>query len=279
MGRVRIAAAALIAACAALWSLAAAAQVEGGFFGIDAAQGMRLELSSEGGALRLPDGTRFEFRGEVVGGALEATLERPEGPAFLRVTPRPAGVEAVLAPVDAQGLLDVGATQAFAFLRDGTPLPDLPRGFLPAPAAPVRAFDARAFVRSYAFWEPLGAALAYDALEPRMRTVIRLFPIVHTDLLWKLCQSPESTAGLAEALRGQGVSCAEVNDAMRRALAGASFTRFKADVAAERAILDTAIGCADDLSRTDPDCRRAGQETARRAVSMETAATVLRRYR
>jgi len=143
----------------------------------------------------------------------------------------------------------------------------------------VRAFDARAFVESYPFWEPQGALWAYEALEPRHRTVIRLFALVQADLLWKLCQSPQRGAGLAEALRGQGVVCADVVNAVAAAQAGGAFDRFKANVAQERALLVATLDCGDKYVAHGPGCADAARETARRAVSMETAATVLRRYR
>lgn len=158
-------------------------------------------------------------------------------------------------------------------------MPQQPRRFLPAPTGPVRAFDARAFVESYPFWEPLGALWAYEALEPRHRTVIRLYPLVQTDLLWKLCQSPQRGAGLAEALRGQGVVCADVMNAIAAAQTSGAFDRFKSDVAKERALLVTTLDCGDKYVSHGPGCAEASRETARRAVSMETAATVLRRYR
>ena len=43
--------------------------------------------------------------------------------------------------------------------------------------------------------------------------------------------------------------------------------------------LRDALDCADDLTRTRAECARAGRETARRAASMDTVATVLRRIR
>jgi hypothetical protein len=150
---------------------------------------------------------------------------------------------------------------------------------MPPPTTPPRAIEPRSFVSSYPFWPPLSVAMAYEALEPRFRSVVKLYPLVQADLLWKLCASPQRTPGIAEALRGQGLGCAEVASAFDAMQRGDGFNRFKRDVAADAAILIDALGCADDLRRTDPACARAGRETAARAVSMETAATVLERYR
>jgi hypothetical protein len=262
---------------------AALAELQGVYLGIGAAAGMRVELSatSDGysGAFTDVDGVKRPFTAYRLDDTAETTMSLAEGPVFMRVSPEPIGARVVIVPFDAEGRLVVPQTRALAFLREGIDAPAVPERFIPAPTGPVRAMEARAFVSSYPFWEPAAAAWGYAAVEPRFRTVIRLFPLVQTDLLWKLCQGSARAEGLAEALRGQGVTCADVTGAIRAAQAGPTFDRFKRDVAAERAMLLTALGCADDLTRTQQDCSRAGAETARRALSMETAATVLSRYR
>lgn len=263
-----------------LWAAGAAAQVAGTYVGVDLAEGMRLTLTEKGGGVLLrADGQERRFAGQPASGGFEALLEGPEGRTVIRLFPEPIGVRVVLAPVDAAGVMDTLDLVTLAFLREGVDLPPKPDRFLPAPRGPVAAFDAVAFVASYPFWEPEGAALAYDAVAPRFRTVIRLYPLVQADLLWKLCAGATRGAGVAEALRGQGVTCEQVTAAVRKMQASEAFDRFKRDVNRERALLQTALGCADDLIRQRPECAKAGAETAKRAVSMETAATVLARYR
>lgn len=266
-----------------LWAPAAVAELAGVYLGVGASAGMRVELSAQGdgfaGVFTDADGVARPFTADRLGEDAETAIELSSGPAFLRISPEPIGARVVIVPFDAEGRLLVAASRAFAFLREGVDAPHLPERFIPAPTGPLRAIEARAFVASYPFWEPLAASWGYAAVEPRLRTVIRLFPLVQTDLLWKLCQNPGRAEGLAEALRGQGVTCAEVTGAIRAAQAGPAFDRFKRDVAAERATLMVALACADDFTRTQQDCARAGAETARRALSMDTAATVLSRYR
>lgn len=273
----------LAALALTLWAQAALAQLDGAYLGLGAAEGWRLEIATEGDAyavtLTEPDGARRAFGADRLGDGAEGVAMLSSGEALLRIAPQAVGVQVVAIPFDGVRTLDAGRTQTLAFRRADVALPQQPRRFLPAPTGPVRAFDARAFVESYPFWEPQGALWAYEALEPRHRTVVRLFPLVQTDLLWKLCQSPQRGAGLAEALRGQGVVCADVVDAIAAAQAGGAFDRFKADVAKERALLVETLDCGDSYVAHGPNCPKAAQETARRAVSMETAATVLRRYR
>ena len=277
----RMAALALVAALQAATALAS--DLVGRYRGIDAAAGMRLEIEARGrgfrGVLTEADGAARRFEADDLDGLAEAAVTLSEGRALLRLSPAAAGVSVVVAPFGRDDSYDPSRTRALAFLREGLDAPPAPRRFVPAPTRSGAPVEARAFVDSYPFWEPLGAAWGYEGVEPAKRTVIRLFALVQTDLLWKLCQSPERTPGLAEALRGQGVTCQEVIAAIRRAqTAGAPFNRFLRDVAAERAVLLQVLDCADGPS-AGAKCRTAAQETARRAVSMETAATTLRRYR
>ena len=262
---------------------AAMAQFAGRYVGIDAAKGMTVELSVSGssarGTLTRADGSRTRFSGEVVDDSLEASFTDQGRRIYLRLLAEPIGARLVLVPIDADNVLRVDQTEAFAFLREGVDAPQRPERFLPPPDRPIAYIEPRAFVSSFPFWPPRSVALAYEGLEPRFRSVIKLYPLVQADLLWKLCASPERTPGIAEALRGQGLSCNDVNAAFRTMQAGAGFGRFKREVAAESRALMTTLGCADDLRRNDTACRTAATETARRATSMETAGSVLARYR
>lgn len=266
-----------------LTAITASAQVAGRYDGIDAASGMTLAIEESGqrarGTLTMDDGREIDFRGEIVGETLEATFTDGGVRVYLRAVTEPIGARVVLVPMDEDNQLRVDRTRAYAFLREGVSLPERPTRYMPPPTTRPRAIEPRAFVASYPFWPPLSVAMAYEALEPRFRSVVKLYPLVQADLLWKLCTSPERTPGIAEALRGQGLSCAEVSQAFRRMQETGSFDRFKRDVTASSAALITTLGCADDLRRLEQACKDAAQETARRAVSMETAGTVLARYR
>lgn len=278
----------IAAILAVVWGLGvpstALAQFAGRYVGIDAAQGMRIEMEAPRsgqtrGTLRRPDGTSLRFAGEVIGDTLEASVTEGGVRSYLRLVAEPIGALMVLVPFDSQNQLRVDQTETFAFIREGVSMPAPPERFLPPPDRPVPYIDPRAFVSSYPFWPPRSVAMAYEGLEPRYRSVVKLFPVVQADLLWKLCASPERTPGIAEALRGQGLTCAEVDTIFRTMQAGDGFDRFKRSVASESRLLMQTLGCADDRRRNDPACRAAAQETARRATSMETAGTVLARYR
>jgi hypothetical protein len=265
-----------------LVGVAAQAEFPGRYVGIGAAEGMTLALEEGRGArldgeIALGDGVARDFQGEQVGAVVEGALALEDGAAFVQIIEDGAGVAVRITPVDGDGRMLLDRAVGYAFVPEGTVIPELPDRFLYEPRRPPAAIDAEAFVASYPFWTPLGAAWGYDAVAERFRTVIRLYPMVQTDLLWKLCQSPQRTAGIAEALSGQGVTCRDVLGALPEG--GAALARFRRDVESERALLRTALDCATKIASAPAGCAEAGRETARRAASMDTVATVLRRYR
>lgn len=274
---------ATMALSAIFLATAALAEIAGSYLGLAEAKGLRLDLQEAGGRYTASftdlRGVVTEFRAEKLGEMLEGEMSLDGERMLVRVRPRPIGAELVLLPMDAEGLPVPSGARAFAFLRQGVDVPDQPENYIAPPAGPIRAIDGGAFVSSYAFWNPMEVAWAYDAVEPRLRTVIRLFPLVQTDVAWKICAAPRRTAGIAEALRGQGVGCSDILSAMERAQASNAFSRFKRDVEVEKRELVTAMDCADDLTRTRRDCSNAANAASRRAVSMETIQTVLARYR
>lgn len=271
----------MIAAALALAAWAAAA-LEGGYVGVGPAEGMALELRAarggyEGAVIEI-DGARAAFDAEAVGDGAEGTLILSTGRYLMRLAPQSVGLAAVMLPIDDAGAARADQAAALAFRRRDVAEPDAPTRWLDAPSGPVGAIDARGFVSSYPFWTAQAAAWGYEAVRPALRSVIRLHPHVQADLLWKLCEAPRRGAALAEALSGQGVTCADVRAARRRAEAGSGFNRFKRAVAAERAELMTALACAENFARNKPSCAASAEQTAARAVAMETARTVLRRY-
>jgi hypothetical protein len=271
----------LLALLCLLSPLAAHAEFPGRYVGIDAADGMRLELEAARGArltgsLDLGFGDPIAFQAEEVDGVVEAALATADRAYFAQIIEDGPGVVARLTPVDREGRLYPEEASTFAFVPEGTPIPDLPTRFIPEPRGPIRTIEPRSFVVSYPLWSAQGAAWGYDAVPERYRTVIRLYPLVQADLLRKICRSPQRTRGIAEALDGQGVTCDDVTRALPESAPG---SRFDAAVEGERRLLAQALACARKLLRRDPKCAEAGRETARRAASMETVRTVLARYR
>ena len=57
------------------------------------------------------------------------------------------------------------------------------------------------------------------------------------------------------------------------------FERFKEEVRAQKATLRMTVRCADGFPESKANCDSAARELAAQAVSLDTAATVLARYR
>ena len=170
-------------------------------------------------------------------------------------------------------------TPKLLFLREDLELPTLPARYIEPPQQPGGTIDPEAFIESYAFWSSESVSYGFGMVRGRYRTLIRLHATVQADILWKMCQSQAAPAELAEALRGQGVNCQDVLFKIDTAIqSGEAFNRFKADVLTQKNQLTEAIRCSIDYRRNSQDCKQAGARIAAAAVSLETVASVLRRY-
>lgn len=263
----------------------AAAQdsLEGDFFGVGDADGMRLEIrrSGEGFAMTLTDagGQSQDFTADAVEDKAEAVIELNGRPAYLFFTAAPAGVAVTWTPVEISGEVRVDETIVLGFLREGTAVPELPEVVVAPPSRPGQMIAANAFLSSYEFWDPDGVVRGYEGLPQRFRTLMRLYPMVQLDVIWKLCLAPNGGRAQALALRGQGVSCNEVVQLFAAMQRDGRFSRFKEEMGREKEQLRTTVQCSDGYPLPQSACNEASAELSRRAVALETAATVVRRYR
>lgn len=255
----------------------------GGYFGIGNADGMRLVISQDAGGfsgtLSDASGTSQPFSADAVGDSAETVVDLNGRPAFLRISPVPVGATVAWTPIDPTGVMLAAETQVLAFLKDGTALPDLPEEFVPPPSRPGALISGNAFLMSYSFWPPDGVVTGYEALPQKFRTLMRMFPLVQLDVIWKLCLAPDAGQAQAVALRGQGLTCDQVNAQFAAMQRDGRFDRFKDDADAERGRFVVTVRCADAYPMTKQQCDEAARYLATAAVSMETAATALSRYR
>lgn len=279
----RLVAASLLLGALLMPALGADAELSGKYYGIDEATGASLTIERSGGGYR---GTFFdahgnsqEFEAERSGEAAKAVLDMDQRKVLLLVDPLPFGAKVTLVPYNAEGQLDPAAGRLLDFVRAGLDLPEPGPGFMPAPAHDRGRITANGFLASYEFWSPVGVRNGYLSLPEKSRTLIRLFPAVQLDVIWKLCLAPDPGRALTVALRGQGVSCAEVLDGIAEAQRTGKFDRFKAEVRDQKATLQLNVRCAGVYPESKRDCERAARELSTRAVTLETAATVLKRYR
>jgi hypothetical protein len=261
----------------------ASEELSGVYYGVDDATGASIQIRPDPGGYR---GTFFDAQGKSqafsadrAGDAAEAILDMDGRTVLMRMFPLPYGAEVSLIPLDEKGRLVAAAARVLNFVRMGLELPQPDSDFVEAPRDYTGRVTGNGFLASYEFWNPTGVRNGYLSLPDRFRTLMRLFPAVQLDVIWKLCLAPSPERALALALRGQGVSCPEVIEGIAKTQRSGSFVTYKAEVAEQRDTLRMSVRCADGYPEARKDCDRAASALSRQAVSLDTAATVLNRYR
>ncbi len=270
-----------------LWLAAGPARaqivLEGTYLGMGEAAGARLEIAPDPGGFRgswrPAGGAAQSFEADRRGDQAETVVTLSGRAHLMQVTPLPWGAEVALIPFNQDGTLALDGARLAGYRREGVAAPEPPEGFVPAPRDPAVQITANSFLSSYEFWRPQGVLAGYLALPPRSRTMIRLFPAVQLDVIWKLCLAPRSDRALALALKGQGVNCAEVVSGLAEVQSAGRFDAYKREVAEERDALIVSVRCGEGYVMRRADCRAAAERMARQALSLETAASVLARHR
>ena len=273
----------LVGVLAALMPASAQEVLNGRYFGVDDASGATIQIAPDAEGFRGiffdPLGNSQEFEADRVDDAAEAVLDMDGRTVLLRMAPLPYGAQVSLVPFDGEGNLILQASRSLGFVREGFRLPELPPDFTEAPRQPGQRIAGNAFLVSYQFWEPAGVVNGYNGLPDRFRTLMRMFPAVQLDVIWKLCLAPGAERALAVALRGQGLGCPQVIDGIANVQRAGRFNAYKQEVEAERSSLRMSVRCADGYVESKPDCDAAARTLSEKAVSMQTASMVLQRYR
>lgn len=257
----------------------AADPVLGDYVGLDGAQSMVLAVHPQGASYAVvfrptPSGQVYNVEAERVGaGVVEGAVEWRGGAGVMRVAARGPGVLMTWAPLGPQGEPDPSRTQSFAFIRRGAQLPALPSRAASPPRRGEKV-DPSVFLATYEFWEPAAVEAGYEGLSESDRVLMRLYPLVQTDVLWKMCGAPAGGEGLPEALRGQSVTCAQIADAMAAGQASGRFDAFKQQTAAQRADALKAIECGRGQNRAS-DCAAAAKRTQETVLSLQSVAGAL----
>jgi hypothetical protein len=261
----------------------AAEELSGKYIGIDDAIGASIDIRPISSGFQ---GTFFDARGKSqafkadrAGDNAEAILDMDGRTVLMRMVPLPYGAEVTVVPYDQAGALLIQEGRTLSFVRSGLDVPKPGAGFVDAPRDESRTIAANGFLASYQFWPPVGVRNGYLSLPERFRTLMRLFPAIQLDVIWKLCLAPEANRALSIALRGQGVSCAEVIEGIANAQKSGSFDIYKAEVAQQNATLRMTVRCADGYPESKKNCDRAARELSIQAISLDTAGAVLDRYR
>lgn len=258
-------------------------RLSGTYLGVKDAEGARIEIRPEehgfSGTFHDARGRSQAFKADRIGQAAEAVLDMGGEPVLMQVSPMPYGAEVVLVPIEPSGELNAARGRVDSFVRPDLDVPELPEDFLPPPASPDTRITGNTFLNSYEFWSPTGVRNGYLALPERVRTLMRFFPAVQLDVIFKLCLAPQSDRALATALRGQGVNCSQVVDAMAAAQRSGQFESYKAEVQEELERFRTSVRCAAGYVESKSTCDNAARRLSQAALSLETAAHVLARLR
>jgi|GEM_PF-1941782 len=262
-----------MAILALLMSPALAQQgLSGTYYGLDDARGLTIDLQESGrgatGRIAAPDGSGQAINGRREGTTIVSDLIFRGKRGTARMTPKGIGLGFAWRSED--GSADV----VFAFGRRGLELPPPSASYVPESQL-GRDVRPHVFVASYEFWSPDTVARHYQAMEEKYRAIVQLFPAVQTDLIWKLCQSANRPFGLGEALRGEGVTCEQVDQRLKQSQQTGGFNRFKRRVHTERADAERAVQCAQGIHQPAV-CARSARRTQQAAISLETVMTVLR---
>lgn len=261
-------------------------QLGGGYRGIDSADGWRLLLSPVVVSDKAGyDGVFIDEKGQSTGfvafgneTSAEAHVIFSNGEAFFNIEIRPVGLVLRWVPIGADGQLAVESAQMFPFIRDDISLPTAPDDLANPPDEVTASFNSIAFVKSYEFWTPEQTGRAYASMTGQSRTLIKLYASVHTDILWKLCQARATPEGLAEALDGQGIDCPALLNAMADIQQRGAFGAYKGNLSPERTALLDALRCATGTLRPRDLCIEISKGTSERALSLDTAASIVARY-
>ena len=270
-----------------LWAVAplssqAAEALNGLYFGVDDAAGasIRIEPDSQGfsGTFFDRNGNSQSFEADRVEDAAEAVLDMDGQAVLLRMAPLPFGAQVSLIPFNSEGNLELEYARSLGFVREGTSLPELPADFVSAPREGCERIAGNSFLSSYQFWEPSGVVNGYVCLPERFRTLMRMFPAVQLDVIWKLCLAPRADRALAFALKNQGVDCKGVLAGIASAQRNGRFNQYKGEVTSERNSLQTSVRCADGYLESKETCEAAARTLKSNAISLSNAAMVLGRY-
>ncbi|MEO0682095.1 MAG: hypothetical protein AAF192_16950 [Pseudomonadota bacterium] len=257
-------------------------ELAGTYKGLGSARGMELRINEgtrPGGFFRDSNGTEAEIGGGWRDGGLEFLLNFPGRPVFARAVPVTLGLQLTVVPFGADGAPDGAEARILAFVREGVRVPEQPPLYQPAPVRDDGESDPDVFLASYQFWEPDGVVNGFSNIGARYRTILRMFPQVHADVLWKLCQSARRQDLVAEALRGQGARCADILETVDRLQRSGRFTAWKQAVEQQIAELIVPVQCARGYVVREAICAPASRRIADAAVSLETVGSALARWR
>lgn len=256
--------------------LAAKAQaLEGTYRGLDGATGITIRLSSAGGGyvgeIIAGSGGRADLTATAIPGGARGPLTLKGQSGTVDLLSQPLGLSMVWRPDNG------GSELVYAFRHERLTLPTKPPGYTDPPPPGATRVNPISFLTSYEFWEPAQVGRAYDGLDDKYRVLMKAFATVHTDILWKLCLAPVAPDQLVDALRGEGVTCADLRTQLRDSQRDGAFMNYKRAVHAQKADAMLAVECARGINPVSV-CAQAARRTQAATLSLETVGSVLNRF-
>jgi len=252
-----------------------AQEIGGTYRGIDSAEGITVQLTRGGNGyvaeIIAQSGGRATINAGTISGGARGPLTLQGQPGIVEFLSRPVGLSMIWRPNSG------GEELVYAFRHERLALPTPPAGYKDPPPPGATRVNPIDFLNSYEFWSAAQVARTYDGLDDKFRVILKTFSTVHADILWKLCRAPVAPDQLADALRGQGVTCIDVQNKIKASQTTGAFTTFKRAVQVQKVDALLAVECARGIN-TASVCARAAQITQQAALSLETVGAVLKRF-
>lgn len=258
-------------------------RLNGRYYGIDDATGASIVIRPSGngyaGTFYDAQGNSEDFKADAIEDAAETVLSMDGRVVLMRMAPLPYGAQVSIVPYGPDGKLIIEASRSLGFLREGVKLPQMPKDGLAPPRSDCTRVGAYGFMVSYEFWPPAGVMNGFNCLPERARTLMRFFPGVKVDVVWKICLAPDNRAALARALQQTGLTCENVVGAVADIQRRNRFSRYKEAVATEREVLTMVMRCAEGYPETKANCERASRQLKDYAISLKTPGEWLAQFR
>lgn len=267
---------------------AQANEMAGTFVGIDEADGMAVWINPDPSSTKRFKGrvlaknkTVYNFTADRVGETLQGQATAGGRSAYLHISYKSVGIVLnwipILSPAREGVPAKTGETISYVLIREGTYIPQLPGYFAPPPAPDRRSMNTLVFLDSYQFWPPAAVNHGYALIPSNHRALLRFYPTVQTDILWKLCKAGSLSPQRQSTMRGQGVSCPDIIDAVDAMQQYGSFNRYKKDVAVEKEEFRISVGCGQGMLRSET-CKKIAKKAAERALDLRNVRSVINSY-
>ena len=164
--------------------------------------------------------------------------------------------------------------QTALYRRSDLVLPEKGRFYRNAPEKDDYFLSSPNFIDSYAFWTGEEVAHAYELLSYKEQGIIKLFPYVSAEILFKLCRAPLKNAGVIKLTKHHNISCNNISDAFYNLYNSINFKDFYIHLAQEKKLLSNIFACNHGLT-PPPKCRIFQKSLSNQALSPQSIHHIL----